>query len=134
MLISKVKRGDSAMKEITYRVEGDYLIPDLILDGEEEGVCPEEMIGRYGLMRERFLRENHHGTYTAMLLSGRLMPHLREIDRQAQEEVECLLRQMMERQGVDEALRASDQMAWVQKVNALKAMAEEVVLREVVYR
>ena len=70
----------------------------------------------------------------AMLLMGSLAPHLREIDRQAEEEVECLLREMMKRQGVDEELKASDQMAWVRKVNALRAMAEEVVLREIMYQ
>lgn len=105
--------------------------------GEEGGKAddsPEEMIGRYGMMRESFLRKHKHGTYTAMLLRGRLTAHLREIDRQAEEEVECLFRQMMEKRGVDEKLKAVDQMAWVQKINMLKAMAEEVVLREVVYR
>lgn len=121
------------MTDIIYRVEGDYLIPNIILDDEANDSL-EEMIGRYGMMRESFLREHQHGTYTAMLLMGKLMAHLREIDRQAEEEVECLLRQMMERQGVDEALKAADQMAWVQKVNALRAMAEEVVVREVVYQ
>ena len=121
------------MTDITYRVEGDYLIPNLILDDEADD-SPEEMIGRYGMMRERFLKEHQHGTYTAMLLMGKLTAHLREIDRQAEEEVERLLRQMMEKQGVDEVLKAVDQMAWVQKVNVLRAMAEEVVLREVVYQ
>lgn len=121
------------MTDITYRVEGDYLIPNLILDDEADG-DPKEMIGRYGMMRENFLREHRHGTYTSMLQLGKLTAHLRESDRQAEEEVECLLRQMMERQGVDEALKAADQMAWVQKVNALRAMAEEVVIREVVYQ
>lgn len=120
------------MTDITYRVEGDYLIPNLILD-DEANDSPEEMIGRYGMMRKCFLREYRHGTYTAMLLMGKLTVHLQEIDRQAEEEVECLLRQMMKMQGVDEVLKAVDQMAWVQKVNALRAMAEEVVLREVVY-
>ena len=121
------------MTDIIYRVEGDYLIPNLVLD-DETGDNPEEMIGRYGMMRARFLRGHQHGTYTAMLLMGKLTAHLWEIDRQAEEEVERLLRQMMEKQGVDEALKASDQMAWVQKVNVLRAMAEEVVIREVVYQ
>lgn len=121
------------MTDITYRVEGDYLIPNIILD-DDAGDSPEAMIGRYGMMRESFLREYRHGTYTAMLLMGKLTSHLWEIDRQVEEKVECLLRQMMERQGVDEALKTADQMAWVQKVNVLRAMAEEVVLREVVYR
>lgn len=121
------------MTDITYRIEGDYLIPNIILDDEVDGNS-KEMIGRYGMMRESFLREHRHGTYTAMLLMGKLTAHLRAIDRQAEEEVERLLRQMMERQGVDEALKAVDQMAWVRKVNALRAMAEEVVLREVVHK
>lgn len=121
------------MSDITYRVEGDYLIPNIIMDDEADD-SPEEMIGRYGMMREKFLRNHRHGTYTAMLLMGKLTAHLREVDRQAEEEVECLLRQMMEAQGVNEALKAADQIAWVQKVNVLRAMAEEVVLREVVYR
>lgn len=121
------------MTDITYRVEGDHLILNLVLDDEADDDS-EEMIGIYGMMRESFLREHRHGTYTAMLLMGKLTSHLREVDRQADEEVEYLLRQMMERQGVDEALKAADQMAWVQKVNALRAMAEEVVLREVVYQ
>lgn len=121
------------MTDITYRVADDYLIPNLIMDGETDG-SSEEMIGKYGLMREHFLKEYRHGTYTAMLLMGSLTIHLQEINRQAEEEVECLLRKMMERQGIDEDLKVSDQMAWVRKVNALKAMAEEVVLREIVYR
>lgn len=121
------------MTDITYRVEGDYLIPNLVLNDDADD-SPEEMIGRYGLMRESFLRGHRHGTYTSMLLMGKLTAHLREIDRQAEEEVERLLRQMMERQGVDEALKAADQMAWVQRVNALRAMAEEVVLQEIVYQ
>lgn len=122
------------MTDITYRVEGDYLIPELVLDGEGYEDSPEEALGQYGELRERFLREHQHGTYTAMLLMGKLTTHLQEIDKQAEEEVECLLRKMMERHGIDEALKASDQMAWVQKVNALRAMAEEVVLREIVYQ
>ena len=121
------------MTDITYRVEGDYLIPNLVLDDEADDNS-EEMIGIYGMMRESFLREHRHGTYTAMLLMGKLTAYLWEIDRQAEEEAERLLGQMMERQGVDEVLKALEQMAWVQKVNALRAKAEEVVLREIVYQ
>lgn len=83
------------MADITYRVEGDYLIPNIIMDDDADD-SPEEMIGRYGMMKERFLRERRHGTYISMLLVGKLKSHLREVDRQAEEEVECLLRQMME--------------------------------------
>lgn len=122
------------MTDITYRAEGDYLIPELILDGEGHEDCSVAEKGRYGELRESFLKEYQHGTYTVMLLMGSLTMHLQEINRQAEEEVECLHKKMMESQGVDEALKASDQMAWVQKVNALKTMVEEVVLREIVYQ
>ena len=100
------------MTNITYRVEGDYLILDLILNEEGYEDCSEGETGQYVKLRERFLRGHRHGTYTAMLLMGSFTTHLREIDRLAEEEVECLLKKMMERQGVDEALKASDQIAW----------------------
>lgn len=122
------------MSDITYRAEGDYLIPELNLDREGYEDRLEEEIGRYGELRERFLREHQHGIYTAMLLMGNLTAHLQKIDRQAEEELEYLLKKMMERQGLDEALKASDQMAWLRKINALRAMAEEVVLWEIVYQ
>lgn len=122
------------MTNITYRVEGDYLILDLILNEEGYEDCSEGETGQYVKLREHFLREHRHGTYTAMLLMGSLTTHLQEINRQAEKEVECLLKKMMERQGIDEDLKTSDQMMWVKKVNVLRVMAEEVVLREIVYQ
>lgn len=118
------------MAELTYKKNGAYLIPDLALDGED-GM--EEMpLGKYGMLRQTFLRKHHHGTYTSMLLTGRLMPHLREIDRQAQEQVDRVLAELKKQNGVTEELKASDQMAWVQAVNSLTAMAEEAVLAEII--
>ena len=67
------------MIDITYRVEGDHLIPELVLDGEGYEDCSGGEIGQYGELRERFLREHRHGTYTTMLLMGSLTTHLREI-------------------------------------------------------
>lgn len=69
------EEGKKAMPDITYRVEADYMIPDIILDDEADD-SSEEMIGRYGLLRESFLREHRHGTYTVMLLMGKLTAHL----------------------------------------------------------
>ena len=118
--------------ELTYTRMGDYLIPDLMMDGEDEA---EEMpLDKYGMLRQTFLEEQHHGTYTSMLLTGRLMPHLREIDRQAQQQVDRTVRELMKRNGVNEALKARDQMAWVQAVNSFTTQAEEMVLAEIVYR
>lgn len=120
------------MKELTYKQAGDYLIPDLMLDGAEE--LEEMPLGKYGMLRETFLQREHRATYTSMLLTGRLEPHLREIDRQAQEQVDSMVEQMMARRGVDEELKASDPMAWVQVVNSFTAQAEESVLAEIVYK
>ncbi|MDE6901250.1 MAG: TnpV protein [Lachnospiraceae bacterium] len=120
------------MAELTYRKNGDYLIPDLIMDGEDEG--EEILLGKYGLLRQTFLKEHHHGTYTSMLLTGRLMPHLKQIDDQAQEQADRMVAEMMKQNGVDEEMKERDQMAWVQAVNGYTAQAEEVVLKEIVYR
>ena len=120
------------MAELTYTKVGDYLIPDLLLDGEDE--TEEYPLGKYGMLRETFLMEHHHGTYTSMLLTGRLEPHLREIDRQAEEQVDKIVADLMKRNGVNEAMKASNQMGWVQAVNSFTEQAEEMVLAEIVYK
>ena len=117
------------MNDLTYTRIGDYLIPDLEMDGEDD-----TPLGKYGMLRETFLQERHHGTYTSMLLTGRLEPHLREIDRQAEEQVERIVGNLKRLNGVDERMKANDQMAWVQAVNSFVAQAEEIVLPEIVYR
>ena len=119
-------------KKLTYKQAGDYLIPDLELDGADE--LEEYPLGKYGLLRETFLKEHHHGTYTSMLLTGRLVPHLRETDRQAREQVDRMVAELKKQNGVDEAMKARDQMGWVQAVNSFIAQAEEIVLAEIVYR
>ena len=120
------------MAELTYTKVGDYLIPDLLLDGEDE--TEEYPLGKYGMLRETFLEEHHHGRYTSMLLTGRLYPHLREIDRQAQEQVDRMVDDLKKQNGVDEAMKGRDQMGWVQAVNSFIAQAEEIVLAEIVYK
>ena len=120
------------MAALTYTKVGDYLIPDLVLDGEDD--LEEYPLGKYGRLRETFLKEHHHGTYTSRLLTGRLEPHLREIDRQAQEQEDRIVADLMKQNGVDEKMKARDQMGWVQAVNSFKAQAEEIVLAEIVYR
>ena len=120
------------MAELTYTKVGDYLFPDLMMDGEDE--MEEYPLGKYGMLRETFLKEHHHGTYTSMLLTGRLTPHLREIDRQAEEQVDKIVADLMKQNGVDEAMKARDPMGWVQAVNSFTNQAEEIVLAEIVYR
>ena len=120
------------MADLTYTKVGDYLLPDLVMDSENE--LEEMPLGKYGMLREDFLKEHHSGTYTSMLLTGRLTDHLREIDRQAQEQVDSIVRDLMKIRGVNEELKARDQMAWVQAVNSFTHQAEEMVLAEIVYK
>ena len=115
--------------ELTYTKCGDYYIPDLVLDGDEE----YHPLGKYGRLRETFLREHHHGTYTSMLLTGRLNDHLDEIDHSADEMMERVIAQMAKAEGVTEALKAADQMAWVGKMNSIRLRAEETVFADLVY-
>lgn len=114
--------------ELTYTKVGDYYIPDFTLVDDSE--CE---IGMYGRMRERFLEEYHHGTYTSLLLTGKLWKHLAEIDVACNERMDALITAMAKREGVTEALKASDQMEWVGRMNNIRNRAEEIVLHELVY-
>ena len=104
-------------------------LPDLEL-GEQE----EAHYGKYGILRKSFLKEHRSGMYLSYLLIDKLVSHLNEVDRQAHERMEALVRQMMEKQGITEELKACDQMAWVGAVNYIRNAAEEIVLDELIYR
>ena len=114
--------------ELTYTKVGDYYIPDLAL-----GDDAEYEIGIYGRMRERFLEEHHHGTYTSLLLTGKLWKHLADIDAACHERMDFLIPAMAQQEGVTEALKASNQMEWVGRMNNIYNRAEEIVLQELVY-
>lgn len=112
--------------ELTYTMQGDYLLPDLTV--------PESpTLGKSGMLRRSYLKDHRDGIYTGMLLTGKLNAHLTEIDRQATEMMERLTAQMAKAQGVTESLKASDQMKWVQMMNNIRSAAEEIVLTELVY-
>ena len=114
--------------ELSYRQNGDYLIPDIKMDDQPAG-----MIGKYGRMRKTFLKEHRSGTYNSLLLQNKLTEHLLEIDRTAREQVEQTMAQMAKAEGVTESLKARDQMAWVQQMNNIKSRAEETVIAEIVH-
>ena len=114
--------------ELSYRQNGNYLIPDIKMDEQ-----PREIIGKYGMMRKAFLKEHRSGTYNALLLQSRLTEHLLEIDRTAREQVEQAMAQMAKSEGVTESLKARDQMAWVQQMNNIKSRAEEAAITEIIH-
>ena len=105
---------------------GDYYLPCLTLP-------PHKHVGIWGQRYRRFLKEHRSAAYTAMLLNGTLDDHVAEIDRQAEEMLDRLTRQMAAREGVTEALKVSDQMAWVGAMNNIRARAEEAVRAELIY-
>ena len=112
--------------ELTYRMEGDYRLPNL-------DVPEAPKVGKYGMLRRSYLANHRHGIYVGMLMAGTLNSHLEEIDRQATEMVERMVSQMAKAEGVTEELKASDQMKWVGLMNNFRASAEEVVMKELVY-
>ena len=116
------------MNELTYTRCGDYYIPDLKLSKQ-----PEAPIGKYGRMRQHYLKEHRLSLYSSLILSEKLYPHLSEIDRAARERMDAMLPRMMEEAGVTEELKARDPMRWVGLMNTLKAQAEEVIFQELIY-
>ena len=113
--------------ELEYIKTGDYYIPTLIANKE-----PEEALTKYGLMRKEFLKEHRRGIYTGMMLEGTLKEHCLTIQQQAEEWMDVLIKQMSREQGVDEKLKALDQMKWVRMMNIIRASAEEMVCNEII--
>ena len=111
--------------ELTYHRKGDYLFPNLII--KEETVA----IGKYGMLRKTFLKEHRKNWYQSMLMSGRLNQYLAQIEEEAENRMETLL------DGLNEKFPApskeKDPLAWAAHQNSLTAMAEEIVLKELVY-
>ena len=123
----KVK-GVKHMSKLRYVWCGDYLIPDLMLNAK---AYPP--LGKYGRMREKYLKEHRPLLYSTMLLGGRLDEHLHEIDDAAQKRMDQLMQQMAETAGITEELKAREPMRWVGEMNAIKAQAEEMILEELIY-
>ena len=114
---------------IEYERRGEQYYP--LLDLGEQTTYE---IGKYGNLHLDFLKKHRRGTYTTLYTENRLNEHLHSIDLQAHEQLELLTTQMAEQMDVIEELKASDPMRWVRLMNNIKSLAEEIVLKEVVYR
>ena len=112
---------------LDYVLVGDYYFPALILAEDSRPV------GRWGRMYKRYLKEHHPARYQVLLLSGRLNSYLADIDVQAEEQLELIIQQMAEREGVDEEQKAVNQMEWVRRMNNIRNCAEKIILTEFVY-
>ena len=111
-----------------YELQGDYYIPCLVLDEEDT-----QPIGIWGRKRLRYIKEHRRALYTSLLISGKLISHLAEINNRATEMFDRLVKQQAEKEGVTEQLKAQDQMAWVGAMNNIRNRAEEIVNTEVIY-
>lgn len=110
----------------TYREENGNLVPDVEL--------PEQKpIGKYGKMHLDYLKQHRRGRYSALLGEGRLNAYLSEIDEQAHEMISSLIVEFAKTQGIDEHLKETDQLRWVQMMNHIRAQAEEFVINELLY-
>ena len=113
---------------IHYTLHGDYYFPDLDLPGS-----PRQTISHYGWMRKAYLEEHRPGLYERLLLSGKLYDHLAETDQVCQDRMERMIAQMAEAEGINEKLKASDQLGWISRINNIHQRAEEIILDELVF-
>ena len=112
---------------LSYTLHGDYYLPDLEINEEEP------TYGKYGIMRKQFLKEHRSARYQYLVLTGKLTEHLNQVDKEAREKVEMLVEKMTEQLGVTEELKMQNQMAWIGRMNNIRACAEEMVVKEIVY-
>ena len=113
----------------TYHKESDYLIPNLALSKSEEND-----IGIYGQRHLKFLQEHHRLTYINLLTSGMLDAYLSEIDKQARERFQRIVKHLKTTQSITEQMKADSFMEWVRKTNCIRWQAEETVLSELIYK
>ncbi len=113
---------------IDYVLVGDYYIPDLKLSKEERP------IGKYGRMHREYLRENNPALFNDLVLSCQLWTYLADINEQAKEKLQVIIRQMQKAESVTEKMKEDNQWEWIQRMNNIFNRAEEIVLNELIYR
>ena len=114
---------------IKYELRGEQYYPMLEIAEQKE-----HKIGKYGLLHRDYIKQHKIGIYTTLLTEGKLNAHLHEIEVQANSMVEAIVANLARERGIEEELKASDALKWVAEMNNVKASAEEIVLREVIYQ
>lgn len=114
---------------LDYTLNGDYYLPDII----DEDMEDHRPLGKWGMMRMDYLKEHHPGVYTYMLLNGSLHTHLADLDEQARERHERIVKQMAQVEGITEQMKMLDQMAWVGRMNNIAARADEIIRDELIF-
>ena len=113
---------------ISYTKVGDYLLPDLILEDKERF-----NIGKYGLLRLNYIKKYKLGLYFDLLVNYKLNEYLHNIDTIVMEMVQKLINELSEKENITEELKISNQMLWICKMNSIKSIVEEIILKEYIY-
>ena len=113
---------------LNYTLVNDHYLPNLTV-----AAPAEHPTGRWGRLHKRYLKEHHPIRYNQLLLSGELGSYLAKLDKQAEEQLALIIRQMQEAEGVDEALKAADQLEWVRRMNSIRNRAEEIIKSELIF-
>ena len=113
---------------ISYTKKGDYLLPNLML---KEKV--QYNIGKYGLLRLQYIKKYKLGLYFDLLVNDTLNEYLHDIDITVMEKVQCLIKEIDEKENINEKLKQDNQILWVSKMNNIKNIAEEIILKEYIY-
>ena len=114
---------------LDYTMVNGYYLPNLTVAAPTE----QHPTGRWGRLHKRYLKEHHPIRYNQLLLSGELGSYLAKLDKQAEEQLALIIRQMQEAEGVTEALKAADQLEWVRRMNSIRNRAEEIVKAELIF-
>ena len=115
---------------IEYNLVNDYYIPNIVMSKPRR----TGNVGKYGRMRARYLRENKKVEYSIMLINNELTSHLLDIDDICRERIDMLVKQMAEKENVNEELKANNQIKWGQMMNNIKNRVEEIVINEIIYQ
>ena len=115
---------------IGYNLVNDYYIPNLVMPKPRR----TGTVGKYGRMRARYLRENKKAEYSIMLIENELTSHLLDIDDICRERIDMLVKQIAEKENVNEELKAKNQLEWVTQMNNIKNRVEEIIANEIIYQ
>ena len=113
---------------ISYTKKGDYLLPNLILKDKEQF-----NIGKYGLLRLNYMKKEKLGLYFDLLVNDNLNEYLRNIDTIVMEKVQKLIKELAQKENINEQLKENNQKLWASKMNNIKNVAEEIILKEYIY-
>lgn len=114
---------------LDYTLVNDHYLSNLTVAAPTE----QHPTGRWGRLHKRYLKEHHPIRYNQLLLSGELGSYLAKLDKQAEEQLALIIRQMQEAEGVTEALKAENQLEWVRRMNSIRNRAEEIIQKELIF-